>query len=98
MLGTDANTGKALEGMAHLRQSIRDILGTPLGSRVMRRDYGSELPALGRSITLSGVYAATHVDGVQRVALESPQQDMSIDHTQAAYCIGIELAYGGVGE
>jgi phage baseplate assembly protein W len=37
------HTGKAIEGVAHLRQSIGDILATPLGSRVMRRDYGSRL-------------------------------------------------------
>lgn len=36
-------TGKALSGDAHLAQSIADILTTPLGSRVMRRDYGSLL-------------------------------------------------------
>lgn len=46
MRGTDAKTGKPLEGIAHLRQSVRDILTTPLGSRVMRRDYGSRLFAL----------------------------------------------------
>jgi hypothetical protein len=43
MLGTDAQTGAPLEGVAHLRQSVADILSTPLGSRVMRRDYGSRL-------------------------------------------------------
>ncbi len=43
MLGMDAETGKAISGDAHLAQSITDILSTPLGSRVMRRDYGSLL-------------------------------------------------------
>ncbi|WP_028318385.1 GPW/gp25 family protein [Desulfobulbus elongatus] len=43
MIGMDSGTGKHLEGIAHLRQSVRDILTTPLGSRVMRRDYGSRL-------------------------------------------------------
>lgn len=46
MIGIEATTGKKLEGMAHLGQSIGDILMTPLGSRVMRRDYGSLLPEL----------------------------------------------------
>lgn len=41
-----AATGKAIEGEAHLRQSIADILTTPIGTRVMRRDYGSLLPEL----------------------------------------------------
>lgn len=43
MRGIEATTGKPLQGLAHLRQSIRDILTTPIGSRVMRRDYGSRL-------------------------------------------------------
>lgn len=43
MDGTDARTGKRLGGIAHLRQSITDILTTPVGTRVMRRDYGSKL-------------------------------------------------------
>ena len=29
--------------MEHLRQSITNILSTPIGSRIMRRDYGSRL-------------------------------------------------------
>lgn len=43
MIGCNAQTGHALAGVDHLRQSIRDILMTPIGSRVMRRDYGSRL-------------------------------------------------------
>ncbi|MDC7675386.1 GPW/gp25 family protein [Asticcacaulis machinosus] len=46
MSGMDRLTGKRIEGMEHIVQSIRDILTTPLGTRVMRRDYGSELFAL----------------------------------------------------
>jgi phage baseplate assembly protein W len=44
--GIDARTGKRLDGVAHLKQSIRDILTTRIGTRVMRRDYGSRLPEL----------------------------------------------------
>lgn len=43
MIGIDANTGKRLDGTAHLVQSIGDILFTPIGTRVGRRDYGSLL-------------------------------------------------------
>ncbi|MGO1072703.1 GPW/gp25 family protein [Lysobacter sp. CA199] len=46
MKGMDAVSGRAMSGDEHLRQSIADILTTPLGSRVMRRDYGSLLPEL----------------------------------------------------
>lgn len=37
------DTGKTVERIEQLRQSIIDILTTPIGSRVMRRDYGSRL-------------------------------------------------------
>lgn len=46
MIGMDRNTGRQIEGDAHLAQSIADILTTLVGTRVMRRDYGSLLPAL----------------------------------------------------
>ena len=43
MQGMNRVTGTSLAGIDHLRQSIEDILTTPLGSRVMRRNYGSRL-------------------------------------------------------
>ena len=46
MIGMNAVTGKPLEGLDHLRQSIADILSTPIGSRVGRREYGSLLADL----------------------------------------------------
>lgn len=45
-MGMSAATGRQLEGIEHIQQSVRDILTTPIGSRVMRRDYGSLLPEL----------------------------------------------------
>ncbi len=78
MRGTDQQTGKALDGIDHLRQSIRDILTTPLGSRVMRRDYGSRLfelldspitPALLAPVTAAVAEALTKWE--PRFALET---------------------------
>lgn len=43
MTGMDRNTGKPIADVAHIAQSIGDILTTPIGSRVMRREYGSRL-------------------------------------------------------
>lgn len=43
MTGMHKSTGKPISGVDHIVQSIADILTTPLGSRVMRRDYGSRL-------------------------------------------------------
>ncbi|CAK00797.1 phage-related baseplate assembly protein [Bartonella tribocorum CIP 105476] len=42
----DRTTGKPLVGIEHLRQSIIDILSTRIGTRVMRRDYGSRIGEL----------------------------------------------------
>ena len=39
-------TGQSITGLEHLRQSLGDILTTPIGSRVMRREYGSLVPEL----------------------------------------------------
>lgn len=63
--GVNATTGLPLSDWEHVQQSIRTILTTPIGSRVMRRDFGSELydlidaKTIGRNILR--VYAATAV-------------------------------------
>lgn len=63
MIGIDNQTGKALAGIEHLKQSIRDILTTPIGTRVMRRDYGSRnfelIDAPMNSATIINIVAAT---------------------------------------
>ncbi|WP_333881234.1 GPW/gp25 family protein [Atlantibacter hermannii] len=45
-LGMNRNTGRAITDAEHISQSVGDILRTPVGSRVMRRDYGSLLSAM----------------------------------------------------
>ena len=42
----DRNTGRRIDGTGHLRQSIADIITTPLGTRLERRTYGSLVPAV----------------------------------------------------
>lgn len=63
MNGMNAQSGRSLSGIDHLRQSLRDILATPIGTRVMRRDYGSRLHELVdapmNNATLVELYAAT---------------------------------------
>ena len=43
MIGMDRRTGLPISGVEHLRQSIEDILTTPMGSRLMRPEYGSTI-------------------------------------------------------
>lgn len=58
----DRTTGRRITGMEHLKQSIADILTTPLGSRIERRTYGSLIPELidqpGNAATRLRCYAA----------------------------------------
>ena len=46
MVGMARSSGAVLDGLDHIRQSVADILSTPIGTRVGRRDYGSLLPDL----------------------------------------------------
>lgn len=61
-----ASTGRQLPSdVAHIQQSIADIITTPVGTRVMRRDYGSVLPELIdqplNEKTILRLYAATAI-------------------------------------
>ncbi|ELM3740626.1 baseplate assembly protein [Yersinia ruckeri] len=53
---------------------------------------------LGRDIRTSAIYAALHVEGVQRVELNAPVADVVLNKTQAAYCTSAVLTVGGTDE
>lgn len=46
---------------------------------------------LGRDIRLSAIYAALHVEGVQRVELAAPLADIVLNNTQASFCTDADL-------
>tara|TARA_R110000851_G_scaffold333531_1_gene514909 strand:+ start:82282 stop:82647 length:366 start_codon:yes stop_codon:yes gene_type:complete len=62
-IGMNTSTGRAIEDVEHLRQSINQILGTRIGSRVKRRPFGSLFPELIdqpiNEYTTIQLYAAT---------------------------------------
>lgn len=45
-IGLDPSTGATLTDTAQLSASLRRLLTTPIGTRLMRRDYGSRIPDL----------------------------------------------------
>jgi len=45
-LGMNSDTGEAITDIEHIRQSVRNILITPEGSPIGRREYGSLLLVL----------------------------------------------------
>ena len=49
-------TGKLLTEIEHIKQSLADLISTPIGSRVMRRDYGTQLANLIDQPTSEALY------------------------------------------
>ena len=60
--------------------------------------YIASQTRLGRDIRRSAIYAALHVEGVQRVELASPLADVVLDKTQAASCTEWSVTNGGTDE
>ncbi|WP_212768905.1 baseplate assembly protein [Pectobacterium versatile] len=60
--------------------------------------YISAQHRLGRDIRRSAIYAALHVEGVQRVELTTPAADIVLTDAQASYCSGYRLGVGGADE
>lgn len=102
MHGMNKRTGKPLGGIEHLKQSIVDILTTPIGSRVMRREYGSRLFELVDNPTTEDfaieLYAAT-AEALQkwehRFRLEQVQIESITDNGKVSLLLrGIYLPDG----
>ncbi|GAA0498796.1 baseplate assembly protein [Tatumella terrea] len=67
-------------------------------ARASLKKYITSQTRLGRDIRRSAIYAALHVEGVQRVELTSPPDDMVLDRTQAASCTEWRVSNGGTDE
>lgn len=65
-------------------------------ARAAVQQYADDNHRLGRDITLSGIYAALHQPGAQRVELAEPTKTLLIDRQSASWCTGIELNTGDV--
>jgi len=50
----------------------------------------------GQSIRLSALYAALHVDGINRVVIDAPASDIEIDVYQHPHCTATNITIGGV--
>lgn len=57
--------------------------------------YAASMHRIGRSPTLSGIYAALHIEGVAKVQLTAPAADIAINDGQASWCEVIDVTYGG---
>lgn len=77
--------GKDPEAATLLQQAIKNV-----------NDYATKQKRLGRSIRLSAIYAALHIDGVSRVELNSPTTDVVLTPYEASFCTNISVIIGGV--
>lgn len=53
---------------------------------------------IGRDVSLSMIYKALRVEGVQDVAIAQPVANIAVSPTQAARCVGITVNWGGWNE
>ena len=58
-------------------------------------EYTTGAGRLARTIPTSGIIAALHAEGVQRIVLHSPAVDVQVSTSQAGYCRAVEITDGG---
>ena len=76
-IGMNRHTGKAVSDEDHLRQSIQDILSTRIGSRVMLRDYGSNIPLYVDHPTNRSTIAAIRADIINALNKWEPRSQIT---------------------
>ncbi|MGD7263501.1 baseplate J/gp47 family protein, partial [Ralstonia pseudosolanacearum] len=60
--------------------------------------YRTTRRRIGRDINRSAITAALHVEGVEKLVLHEPAEDIALDLTQAGYCTGVDIVNGGASE
>lgn len=94
---TDSPTAISAEVVTYTIDAVLHILPGPeaavveQNARAAADTYAAEQHRIGAQVTLSGVYAALHQPGVQRVALASPTETLTTTRKQAPFCQGITL-------
>lgn len=57
--------------------------------------YAAERRRLGRDVNRSAITAALHAEGVKKVVLHEPVEDIAVADVQAAFCDSIDIDNGG---
>lgn len=94
--GMSKITGELLPTDDHLRQSIYDILTTPIGSRLIRREYGSLLPFLidepvnpATKLKIMSAIATSIIKYEPRVKVSQVTLAMNTDATNTTGNVGL---------
>lgn len=87
--GINAATGSPLADWEHTKQSIRKILTTPIGSRVMRRDFGSDIPDMIDRKMTQGNVLAVYAAAASALARWEPRFQMRAGRVANATATGV---------
>jgi phage-related baseplate assembly protein len=60
--------------------------------------YIASVRKIGRDVTISGIHAALHQPGVQRVQLTKPSANVTIDPSEVSFCTDINITLAGADE
>ena len=96
MIGMDRRTGLPLSGIEHVRQSIEDILTTPLGSRRMRPEYGSKLRRFVDLPVTEGWKSA--VQAAVARALERWEPRLKLERVRVTAVVGGQITFQLTGQ
>lgn len=84
MPGLDSKTLLPIGELDHVEQSVRDILLTPVGSRVHRREYGCAAHDLVDAGTGPAGLAAIRAAAIEAVGRFEPRLSLSLVSASAA--------------
>lgn len=96
MIGMDRCTGLPMSGIEHVRQSIEDILTTPLGSRRMRPEYGSKLRRFVDLPVTEGWKSAVQAEVAR--ALERWEPRLKLERVRVTAVVGGQITFQLTGQ
>ena len=64
-------------------------------ARSRLNEYLGTCHRIGREVAISGIHAALHVPGCERVELKFPSANVQTNDTQAPYCTAVSLTHAG---
>lgn len=70
-------TGKQLTEIEHIKQSLADLISTPIGSRLMRRRYGTKLANLLDQPTSEALFLKCYSTIYTAILLWEPRVEIS---------------------
>lgn len=94
--GMHRENGQPLSGRDHIEQSVVDILTTPIGSRVLNREYGSALFDLIDTPISQATLPDFHAAVIGALARWEPRIRVTHSHVSSAAPGRLEISIDGI--